>query len=241
MPFQSCPFCALNTSELSNCYEIYPQKDKRFTKTSSAICVVGTLRVAPSRSEPFVDLYEYQFISKIDDAEYKILKDSDIEGDFALRNQFANSTLLTDLYSMLNYVNFTCKWTEYFVQSYEDEYGVTQPGFFLYPADALKFIQTDGWQWNYGYKEGYFEDLIDRVKKISETGFETLIEIIKECKATSEYAISELIAQHYTSKYQHVDKFDSDDWVFTMNDATLATKPDDIYNRFSYWLTSFEM
>lgn len=241
MPFQTCPFCALNTSELSNCYEIYPQKNKKFSKTSSAICVVGTLEVAPSKSEPFVDLYEYQFISKIVDAEYKILNDSEIQGDFTLRNQFANSTLLTDLYDMLNYVNFCCNWPEYFVNSYEDEYGNEQKGFYLYAADAIHYIQTPNAQWNYGYQDGYFEGLIDRVQKISTTGFEELIAIIQECKATAEYAVSELLAGHYTSQYQYVERFDTNDYIFKMNDETLSNKPDEIYNRFSYWLTSFEM
>ena len=241
MPYQSCPFCALNTSELSNCYEIYPKAKEKFSYTTSAIVIVGTLKVAPSKNQLFTDLYEYEFLSKIEDAEYKILKDSDQDANFTLRNKFANSTLLTELYEMLNYVNFVCRWPTYYVNSYVNSKGETVPGFYLYPADALYFLETDGAQWNYGYVEGYFDSLISKVNRINDTGFEDLIKIIQDCKATAEYALSELYAGHYTYKVEYVKQFDNEDRIYTLNDKSLETAPDELYNRFSYWLTSFEM
>lgn len=241
MPYQSCPFCALNTSELSNCYEIYPKKNGKFSFTEAAICVVGTLRVSSDKSNLFTDKYGYEFLSKIEDGEVKILENIDQEEDFALRNAFASTTLLTDIYDMLNYVYFTCKWPEFFVNTYEDKYGEVHTGYYLYAADALHFLAEEDAQYNYGYKDGYFDNFITRIKKISETGFEDLIEIINDCKATANYAVSELQAGHYSAKKQYVEKFDTEDYIFTLDDAEIKNKPDDLYNRFSYWLTSFEM
>lgn len=241
MPYQSCPFCALNTSELSNCFEIYPKKNSKFTLLESAICVVGTLKVAPSKSELFNDKFGYEFLSKIEDGEIKVIDNVEEEGSFELRNAFANTNLLVDLYDMLNYVYFTCKWNEFFVNGYEDTDGTVYKGFYLYPEDALYFLTTDKAQWNYGYKDGYFDKFITDIKKIDETGFNDLIAIINECKETATYAISELNAGHYTREYGYVEKFDTNDYIYTLNDKSLASKPDELYNEFSYWLTSFEM
>ena len=241
MPYQSCPFCALNTSELSNCFEIYPKKNNKFSLTESAICIVGTLKVAPSAKEPFTDKYGYEFLSKIEDGDLKIIENVEDEGDFTLRNAFAGTNLLTDLYSMLNYVYFVCNWPDFYVNTWEDKNGEIHTGYFLYAADALRYIKDEGAQWNYGYQDGYFDNFIKEINKISETGFETLIEIINKCKQVAEYAISELEAGHYTYSLQYVEMFDTEDYIYTMNDKTLVTKPDELYNEFSYWLTSFEM
>jgi len=241
MPYQSCPFCKPNTSELSNTMEVYPKAKETFNYTTSAIKIVGTLKVAESQSALFTDPYGYEFSFKIVDAEYKILKDSELSGNFALWQKFANTTLITDLYKMFDYIDFVCKWPTYFVNSYEDANGVTQPGFYLYPADALNFITKDNAQYNYGYKEGYFDKFITRLNKISETGFEELIKIINDAKALATYALNELNSEHYTGTYQYVSRFDIYDTVFVLNDTTLETQSDDIYYAFADWLSSFEM
>ena len=37
LPYQSCPFCVPNTSQLSNTMEIYPKKGEAFSYTSQAV------------------------------------------------------------------------------------------------------------------------------------------------------------------------------------------------------------
>ena len=68
LPYQSCPFCVPNTSQLSNTMEIYPKKGETFSYTAQAIRVVGTLEVCESEDKPFTDKYGYEFCCKIVDA-----------------------------------------------------------------------------------------------------------------------------------------------------------------------------
>ena len=51
LPYQSCPFCVPNTSQLSNTMEIYPKKGESFSYTTQAIQVVGTLEVSESEDK----------------------------------------------------------------------------------------------------------------------------------------------------------------------------------------------
>ncbi|MCR5309683.1 MAG: hypothetical protein K6E21_06215 [Bacilli bacterium] len=241
MPYQNCPFCKPNTSQLSNTLEAYPEKNEKFSYTSSAIKIVGTLIVAEDTSKPFTDPFGYEFVFKIINAEYKILKESDLSEELALWQKFANTTLITDLYQMFDYIDFVCKWPTYFVNSYTNADGETVPGFYLYPGDAINFIKKDGGQYNYGYKDGYFDKFINRINKISTTGFEKLITIINKAKELAAYALSELDEEHYTSEKKYVEKFGTEDYVFTLNDTTLSTKADDVYYEFADWLSSFEM
>ena len=53
LPYQSCPFCVPNTSQLSNTMEVYPKEGDAFAYTSQAINIVGTLVVAEKEDEPF--------------------------------------------------------------------------------------------------------------------------------------------------------------------------------------------
>lgn len=241
MPYQSCPFCKPNTSQLSNTIEVYPKTNDKFNYTTSAIKVVGKMMVADDPNQPFTDPYEYEFVFKIVDAEYKILKESDLTGNLALWQKFASTTLITDLYKMCDYIDFVCKWPTYFVNSYTDSSGTYHNGFYLWPADAKQFIETNGAQYNYGYVEGYFEKFITRLNKISATGFEELIQIINDAQALATYALAELNDGHYTSQEEYMERFGYTDYVFTLNDKTLETQADDIYYAFADWLSSFEM
>ena len=92
LPYQSCPFCVPNTSQLSNTIEIYPKKGDKFNYTSQAIQVVGRLEVSESEDQPFTDDYGYQFASKIVDATYTIIKAEDLSSNMALWQKIAAST-----------------------------------------------------------------------------------------------------------------------------------------------------
>ena len=61
LPYQSCPFCVPNTSQLSNTMEVYPKNGKSFPFTNQAIKVTGKLKVANSQDEFFTDRYGYEF------------------------------------------------------------------------------------------------------------------------------------------------------------------------------------
>lgn len=242
LPYQSCPFCVPNTSQLSNTMEVYPKKGDAFDYTTQAIKVVGTLEVAEKEDEPFTDKYGYEFNYKIVDATYTILKSEDMSAELALWQKIAESDVISDIYAMYDYVNFTCAWNTYFVNSYMDEEGILQPGYYLYASDAKYYITTNGAQWNYGYKEGYFDGIIAKIKSVDETAFADLIENVQAAQALATKAVGELLNENYTSKYQYVEKFGTQDWIFTLDKGVeLTTEMNTLYKGFSNWLGSWEM
>lgn len=241
MPYQNCPFCKPNTSQLSNTIEVYPEAKEKFSYTSSAIKIVGTMVVAEDINKPFTDPFEYEFVFKVINADYRILKDSDLPSELALWQRFANTTLITDIYKMFDYIDFVCKWPTYYINPTTNADGTVNPGFYLWAGDAINLIETPDRTYYYGYKEGYFDSFITRINKISKTGFESLIQIINDAKSLATYAVSELDEGHFTYEEKYVERFGATDKVFTLDDTTLETRADDLYYRFADWLSSFEM
>lgn len=242
LPYQSCPFCVPNTSQLSNTIEVYPKKNEKFTYTTQAVQVVGILEVAPSEDEPFTDLYGYEFSFKIVDASYTVLKDEDLTAELALWQKIANAGVVEELYRMYDYVNFVCSWNTYSVNSYVDENGVVKPGYYLYASDALNYLTKDGAQFNYGYKAGYFDDLITKIESVDPNAFEALENNVREAKALAELAVKELQDGKYTSEYKYVEEFNSYDYVYTItNGEAFQKKMQELYKAFSDWIGEWEL
>ncbi len=242
LPYQSCPFCVPNTSQLSNTMEIYPKKGEKFGYTNQAIKVIGTLVVSESVDKPFTDQYGYEFNFKIVNAKYTILKAEDISNELALWQKIASTDIINELYRMFDYVNFCCKWNTYYVNSYVNADGEYVAGYYLYASDAKYYITHEGAQWNYGYQEGYFENIINQIEKVDETAFADLVECVEKAKALSLKAIGELEAGNYTYENIYVEKFDTYDDVYTLNiGEELAEEMDTIYLEFSNWIGSWEM
>ena len=242
LPYQSCPFCVPNTSQLSNTMEIYPRKGESFSYTSQAIKVVGVLEVCDNENEPFTDDYGYEFCCKIVDATYTIIKAEDLSADMALWQKIASADIVSDIYKMYDYVNFLCAWDTYFVNSYTDANGVQQPGYFLYASDAERYIYTDGAQYNYGYKDGYFDSIVAKIESIDKTAFADLVANVRKAETLANKALAELEAENYTSEYKYVEKFGTNDYVFTLNKGEeLVNEMNLVYQEFSNWLGSWEM
>lgn len=242
MPYQNCPFCIPNTSQLSNTMEVYPKKNQKFTYTNQAVKVVGRLEVAPSEDESFTDKFNYQFNFKIVDAEYTIIKAEDLSADMALWQKIAASGIVDEIYSMYDYLYFVISWNDYFVNSYTDSTGKYHKGFFLSPADAKQYLETEGAQWNYGYKDGYFDSLVAKVEKIDPDAFADLVANIREAEALAKLGIEDLNNGNYTSEYQYIEKFDTYDYIYTLtNGESLSNEMEKIFLSFSSWLGSWEM
>ena len=242
LPYQSCPFCVPNTSQLSNTLEIYPRKGESFSYTAQAIQVVGTLMVSESEDKPFTDKYGYEFCCKIVDATYTIIKAEDLSEDMALWQKIANADVVNDIYKMYDYVNFLCAWNTYYVNNYTDANGVTQPGYFLYASDAENFIYKDGAQYNYGYKEGYFDSIVAKIESVDKTAFADLVANVRKAEALAKDALAELENKNYTVEYKYVEKFGKEDYVYTLNKGEeLQSRMSEVYSEFSNWLGSWEM
>lgn len=242
LPYQSCPFCVPNTSQLSNTMEIYPKAGDAFAYTAQAIEVVGTLEVAENENEPFTDSYGYEFNFKIVGADYTILKAEDLTGDVALWQEIANSDVVNEIYTMYDYVNFLCAWPTYCVNSYTDENGETVAGYYLYASDAENFLYNEGAQYNYGYQEGYFDALVAKIEAVDPEAFSDLVANIRSAEALATEALSELENGNYTYEYRYVEEFGTEDYVYALNrGAELEEKLQTLYTEFADWLGSWEM
>ena len=242
LPYQSCPFCVPNTSQLSNTIEVYPKKNEAFSYTAQAIQIVGTLVVSENEDKPFTDKYGYEFCCKIVDATYKIIKAEDLSEDMALWQKIANSDVVNDIYKMYDYVNFLCAWNTYYVNNSTNANGEKIPGYYLYPSDAEKFIYTDNAQYNYGYKEGYFDSIVEKIESVDKTAFSDLVANVRKAEALANDALAELKNKNYTSEYKYIEKFDNEDYVYTLtNGEALKKRMTEVYSEFSNWLGSWEM
>ena len=234
LPYQSCPFCIPNTNELANTMAIYAQKGKKLSYTEQAIKVTGILEVSSSKTEYFTDFYGYQFNFKIVDAYYEVI-DGDEFGETSLFNKLAEKGISEKLNAMYEYLNFVTYWYTYTTtfEGGED---------YLYPSDAIYFITEDGAKFNYGYQTGYFDNLRNSVKDISETELQNIIDLIDEAEDLSNDAIFALQkGLNNTSVYKPVvkysDIFKDSRTQYEYNSSELQ----DRYNTaFSNYIAAFE-
>ena len=243
LPYQSCPFCVPNTTELSNTIEVYPAKGEDFTAfTAQAIKVVGTLVVAENVDEPFTDKYGYTFNYKIVDATYTVIKAEDLSSDMAQWQKIAEAGVVDEVYRMYDYLNFVCSWYQYRVNDRKDAEGQTVPGFYISPDKLEMFLFTDGAQFNYGYKEGYFDGIIKKIEAIDKNAFSDLVENIKEAEKLAEKALSEIEEGNYTSKTEYDEDFGRDMEKYSLNKAEeLSGEWERLYYDFAGWIGSWEL
>ena len=242
LPYQSCPFCVPNTSQLSNTMEIYPKEGESFGFTNQAIRVVGILEVCDDENEPFTDDYGYEFCCKIVDATYTIIKAEELSANMALWQKIANSDVVSEIYRMYDYVNFLCAWDTYFVNSYTDENGKLVKGYYLWASDAQRYIYNDGAQFNYGYKAGYFDSIVEKIESVDKEAFKDLVNNVRKAEALAKKALAELENGNYTYETKYIEKFDTTDDVYTLTKGKeLQAEMNTVYTEFSNWLGSWEM
>ena len=228
MPYQSCPFCVPNTTQLANTMAVYAENGKTFAYTDQAIRVTGTMEIGDS-----TDDFGYQYNYRIADAAYEIVDLGKISAEYALWQSIASDGIVADISQMFDYLYFVCCWPEYQV-SYTDDNG-EEISYFLYPGDAENYLADDS---AYGYARftdaDYFPGLIRRVNAISETELTDLTQILSEARELEQYARGELSAQNYT--------YDEAADRYALDDAPgMTARFDDLYSRFSVWLAGWEV
>lgn len=250
LPYQSCPFCVPNTSQLSNTMAVYAKDGESFEYTGQAIKVTGKLVVAENEAEPFTDKYGYSFNFKIVDASYSILTDEELTADMAAWQKIADSGLMDEMYRMYDYLNFVCKWNTYFVNSYTNSKGETVAGYYLWPADAKHYLKADGsdayngytGQFHYGYKDGYFDGLVAKIEALGMEETAILVQNVRDAEALAKKALTELEEENFTYEVTYIEKFDTTDRVYTLTKGDeLAAAWDAVYSVFEQWLASLEM
>ena len=250
LPYQSCPFCVPNTSQLSNTMAVYAKAGKSFDYTGQAIRVTGKLVVAKNENEPFVDEYGYEFNFKIIEATYSVLTDADLTADMAAWQKIADSGLMDEMYRMYDYLNFVCKWNTYFVNSYTKPNGELAKGYYLWASDAEDFLMADGseaysgyvGQFHYGYVDGYFETLVQKIEALDATETSVLAQNVLDAQQLAEKALQELLDGNYSYEIQYVEKFDTTDRIYSLHKGEeLSQEFQTIYAVFEQWLASLEM
>ena len=250
LPYKSCPFCVPNTSQLYNTMAVYAKEGAAFEYTGQAIKVTGKRVVAESEDQPFTDKYGYEFNFKIVDASYTVLTDAELTASMALWQKVADSGLMDQMYQMYDYLNFVCKWNTYYVNSYVNGEGQLVPGYYLWPSDAERYLKADGsaeydgyvGQFHYGYQEGYFESLIQQIESLGMAETDLLVQNVRDAQSLAERALRELEEGNYTAEQQYIQKFDTTDWVYTLNNGEeLSQSWDAVYSVFEQWLASLEM
>jgi len=230
LPYQSCPFCVPNTSQLSNTMAVYAKNNDEFKFTDRAIQVTGILEFGD-----YTDEFGYQYNYRIVDATYAPVDTSNMSEKLKLWQQLASTDVITDVYNMFEYVNFTCYWPTYTMN-------FPSGNDYLYPSDARLFIETDGAQFNYGFKDGYFEDIIATVESVDKTAFADLVKIINDAKALSEKGYTELINSNCTPVAEYSGVFNDGRSQYKLNkSAELESEMTTVYMAFSEWLSSWEI
>ena len=228
LPYQSCPFCVPNSTQLANTMAVYAPDGKTFTYTEQAIRVNGTMQLGN-----YTDEYGYVYNYRIVDASYQTVDLSTVSKDYALWQSIASDGVVGELTKMFNYLYFVCQWTEY--TSTMDNADGSQTKYNLYPGDAQNYLKDNG---PYGYAPyratDYFDNLIARVNAINSTELSDLVKIIEDAHTLEQYAISELDAGNYA--YDEA----TDKYVLT-NSTHLADQFDALYKRYSQWLGKWEI
>ena len=228
MPYQSCPFCVPNTTQLANTMAVYAPEGQTFGYTDQAIRVTGTLRI-----EDYTDEYGYVYNYRIADASYEIVDLAALSEDYALWQSIASDGVVAEINSMFDYLHFLCQWTEY-QSGYTDDDG-SEVVYFLYPGDVEMYLQDTG---PYGYAqeagEDYFPGLIERIRAISANDLEDLVTIVESAQQVAATALSELRAGNYT--------YDSaaDKYALQKNED-LYNAWYDVYSQFALWLAKWEI
>jgi len=231
LPYQNCPFCEPNSTTLSNTIAVYAPDGKKFEFTDRLIRVTGTLEFGE-----YTDEYGYNYSYRIKDAKYNVVDTSEMGDHLKLWQNLAATNVISDIYTMYDYVNFVCFWGTYTASfsSGEKDY--------LYPGDLEIFLFKDGAQYNYGYKEGYFDSLIARIENVDPNAFKTLTDNIRKAEALASRALEDYKNGEYAPVSEYSDIFKDGRSQYKMNnadeyDATL----EEIFREFAKWLGEWEV
>ena len=228
LPYQSCPFCIPNTTQLSNTMAVYAKGEFEFT--DRAIMVTGTMDFGD-----YTDEFGYEYSYRIKDATYSILDTSDMSEQLKLWQQIASTDVIAEIYTMFEYVNFLCYWPTYTMEFSEGKD-------YLYPEDALAFVETEGAQFHYGFVEGYFEGMIATIRSVDKTAFEELVQTILDAKALSEKGYTALKNQECEATVEYSGVFGDGRSQYRILIADeLEQQMYNVYTAFSEWLSGWEL
>jgi len=228
MPYQSCPFCVPNTTQLANTMAVYAPDGKTFSFTDQAVRVTGRIQMGD-----FTDEFGYLYNYRIVDASCEEVDLATVSDNYALWQTIAADGVVAEINAMFDYLYFICQWTDYvFTMTNEDG---SEEQVHMYPGDVERYLADDG---PYGYAdkraEEYFPGLVARLKGISSTELDDLVAIVEDSKAVADYALAELSGGNYV--------YNSEEDRYTLNNSDeLYNRWLGVYSRFSNWLAKWQL
>lgn len=136
---------------------------------------------------------------------------------------------------MYEYLNFVTYWFNYTSQFQEGED-------YLYPQNAYDLIVKEGYQYNYGYKEDYFDSIRAKVLSVSATEYGSIIALIDEAEALATDAFNALEdglnnETIYKAVYKQSSLFGDTRWQYEYLSNDLQVRNDIAYGNF---ISAFE-
>jgi hypothetical protein len=209
---------------------VYAKSSKGFEFTDRAIEVTGILEFGD-----YTDEFGYVYNYRIVEATYKVLDMENMDPMLKLWQQLASTDVISEVFAMYEYVNFLCYWPSYTVK-------FSSGSDYLYPADAIYFIETDKAQFNYGFKEDYFSNIVSTIKEVNETEFEVLVNNILKAEQLAQKAYAELKNGNATVVEEYSGVFNDGRKQYQINlYEELETELHTLYREFSNWISSWEL
>lgn len=192
LPYQSCPFCVPNTTQLSNTIAVYAKKGSRFEFTDRAVKVTGKLEMGDCEDE-----FGYNYSYRIVDAKAEVLELKDLSGDYAIWTRLSQEGVVSEVYSMFDFLHFVCQWSDYYL-NFTDENGEFEqvP---MWPGDVVNLLSEPA---PYGYATqnapDYFSGLIARVNAVDPEKLNDLTQLLTECEQLKNEALLEIQNEKYS-------------------------------------------
>lgn len=240
LPYQSCPFCEPNTTTLSNTIAIYAPDGKKFDFTDRLIKVTGTLEYS---SKGYTDEYGYNYSFRIVDASYEVVNTSELGAHLKLWQELAATGVISDVYAMYDYINFLCFWGTY-TATWSD--GSKD---YIYPADLQYFLYNDGTQFNYGYKDGYFDSMVATIEAVDKTAFAALVNNIRQAQTFAQDVLRAIDNEEYVFVDEYSKNSSTGSLIFgdgryqykMINADAYDETMSNLYKAFANWLGEWEV
>ncbi len=192
LPYQSCPFCVPNTTQLSNTIAVYAKKGSRFDFTDRAVKVTGKLEMGDCEDE-----FGYNYSYRIVDAKAVVLELKDLSGDYAIWTRLSQDGVVSEIYSMFDFLHFVCQWTDYYLNMPDENGEIDQVP--MWPGDVINLLGAPAPN---GYSAenapDYFSRLIDRINAIDPEKLSDLSQLLTQCEQLKNEALSEIQNEKYS-------------------------------------------
>ena len=124
IPYQNCPFCIPNTTQVVNTMAVYSKTGAPFAFYDGPIEVTGILKMEDS-----VDEFGYELPYKIVDAEYTRLDTTVLSDNLKIYGALAQDGIITDIVMMMDQVDTNAFFGPYYGMTEDDIKIVTDSEF----------------------------------------------------------------------------------------------------------------